>query len=145
MSLPNFLSIQFLHAAFSKYNLKSLRFLISGAAPLSGSLVKATVAKLKSVGATVVISQGQITQCHTLARDLNMFGCIGYGLTETTPTSHVLDLEHYLSKLGSVGRILPNLEARLVREDGVDVEEGQPGELWLRGPSVMKVRGHVNP
>lgn len=37
--------------------------------------------------------------------------------------------------------MLPNLEARLVvdEEGGVDAEEGHPGELWLRGPTVMKV------
>lgn len=39
--------------------------------------------------------------------------------------------------------MLPNLEARLVVDgdgDGnIDAEEGQPGELWVRGPSVMKV------
>jgi len=37
--------------------------------------------------------------------------------------------------------MLPNLEARLVvdEEGAVDAEEGQPGELWLRGPTVMKV------
>lgn len=37
--------------------------------------------------------------------------------------------------------MLPNLEARLVvdEEGRVDAEEGQPGELWLRGPTVMKV------
>lgn len=37
--------------------------------------------------------------------------------------------------------LLPNLEARLVDDDGVDVRvgQGERGELWIRGPSVMKV------
>jgi long-subunit acyl-CoA synthetase (AMP-forming) len=44
-------------------------------------------------------------------------------------------------KIGSVGVLLPNLEVRIVTEDGSrDVEDGQPGELWMRGPTVMKVR-----
>jgi 4-coumarate--CoA ligase len=44
-------------------------------------------------------------------------------------------------KMGSVGVLLPNLELRLVAERGDhDVEDGQPGELWVRGPAVMKVR-----
>ena len=43
--------------------------------------------------------------------------------------------------------LLPNLEARLVRGDtnsvdsknAEDVRPGEPGELWIRGPSIMKV------
>ena len=44
-----------------------------------------------------------------------------------------------LSKAGAVGVPLPNLEVRLVGDDGVDVKPGAAGELWLRGPTVMKV------
>jgi acyl-CoA synthetase (AMP-forming)/AMP-acid ligase II len=47
-----------------------------------------------------------------------------------------------ITKVGSVGVLLPNLESRIVsNEDGVDVDakEGEPGELWIRGPTVMKV------
>ena len=63
-----------------------------------------------------------------------------YGLTETSPTSHLLPSEAFLRKVGSVGVLLPNLEARIVVDsDGlVDADEGQPGELWLRGPTIMK-------
>ena len=48
-----------------------------------------------------------------------------------------------MSKIGSVGVLLPRLEARLV-VDGegngdIDAAEGAPGEIWIRGPSVMKV------
>jgi len=41
---------------------------------------------------------------------------------------------------GSIGKLLPTFEARLVdTETGEDVREaGQAGELWVRGPSVMK-------
>lgn len=46
---------------------------------------------------------------------------------------------NHITKSGSVGRLLPNLEARLVGENGDDVEVGQPGEIWVRGPIVMKV------
>lgn len=40
--------------------------------------------------------------------------------------------------VGSIGYLLPNLEARLVGEDGHDAKKGEPGEIWLRGPSIMK-------
>jgi long-subunit acyl-CoA synthetase (AMP-forming) len=42
------------------------------------------------------------------------------------------------NRQGFVGRLIPTFQARLVSEDGHDVEKGKSGELWLRGPSVMK-------
>ena len=56
-----------------------------------------------------------------------------------SPAVHILPQDRFLSKAGSVGVLIPNLEARLVGDDGVDVKPGEPGELWLRGPTVMKV------
>ena len=43
--------------------------------------------------------------------------------------------------IGSVGVLFPNMEARLVGDDGNDVPQGESstGELWLRGPNVTKV------
>jgi acyl-[acyl-carrier-protein]-phospholipid O-acyltransferase/long-chain-fatty-acid--[acyl-carrier-protein] ligase len=55
----------------------------------------------------------------------------GYGLTETSP---VLALNTPMfNKFGSVGRLLPSMEARLEKVEGVD--EG--GRLFVRGPNVM--------
>lgn len=34
---------------------------------------------------------------------------------------------------------MPNLEARLVQDDGTDAPLGEKGEIWMRGPVVMKV------
>jgi len=56
-----------------------------------------------------------------------------------SPVSHIIPHDKFLSKAGSCGILLPNLEARLVGDDGVDVTPGERGELWLRGPTVMKV------
>jgi long-chain acyl-CoA synthetase len=59
-----------------------------------------------------------------------------YGLTEThSPATILLDSE-FRRKPGSVGRPLPCADARVVGDDGSDVAEGQPGELWIRGPMV---------
>ena len=63
-------------------------------------------------------------------------------MTETSPTTHVLPAKDYIRKVGSIGPLLPNLEARLVIEDTQEAATGEPGELWLRGPSIMK--GYLN-
>lgn len=63
----------------------------------------------------------------------------GYGLTETSPSTHVITIETFRSKAGSIGPLLPNLEARLVNNDINEAREGESGELWIRGPTIMKV------
>ncbi len=60
----------------------------------------------------------------------------GYGLTEAAPavTSNAVGPS---AKPGSIGLPLPGVEVRLVDEDGEDVEEGDPGEIEIRGPNVF--------
>jgi acyl-CoA synthetase (AMP-forming)/AMP-acid ligase II len=65
----------------------------------------------------------------------------GYGMTETSPVTHVSPLER--NKPGTVGVLLPNTEARIVDLDTEqDAEPGGRGELCVRGPQVMK--GYLN-
>lgn len=60
-----------------------------------------------------------------------------WGLTETTGAITAMDpgLGEYT---GSVSGLVANHEARLVGEDGKDVEPGTSGEVWVRGPVVTK-------
>lgn len=60
----------------------------------------------------------------------------GMGLTETSPTVFLTDLEHALSKAGSVGKPALHTEIRVVDETGEDVDTDDVGELWVRGPNV---------
>ncbi|KAJ1337075.1 hypothetical protein BSLG_006835 [Batrachochytrium salamandrivorans] len=101
------------HPIVSKYNLTSVRRIMSGAAPLGRELSEATSKRFK-----VPVVQG-------------------YGLTETSPVAHACPMDQVVD--GSVGFLVPSMEARIV---DVDTGKGQPGELWLRGPNVMK--GYIN-
>ncbi len=60
----------------------------------------------------------------------------GYGLTETSPALTFTGIGG-VAKPGSIGRPLDGVELRLVDEDGEDVEEGDPGEIVVRGPNVF--------
>jgi long-chain acyl-CoA synthetase len=59
-----------------------------------------------------------------------------YGLTEAGPGVATSALGEEIPP-GSIGRPLPGVEVRLVDEDGRDVEEGDPGEIVVRGPNVF--------
>ena len=50
---------------------------------------------------------------------------------------HYSEWEKYA---GFVGKLLPNVQARLVLDDDVtDAPMGEPGEIWVKGPNIMKV------
>ena len=61
----------------------------------------------------------------------------GYGLTETSPvaTANPLDIKDYT---GSIGMPMPSTELTLRDDDGRDMPTGEPGEICVRGPQVMK-------
>ena len=61
----------------------------------------------------------------------------GYGATETSSVAVANSAEDYLRHPDSVGVAVPADDLRVVGEDGQDVAEGQPGELWIRGPNVV--------
>jgi long-chain acyl-CoA synthetase len=65
----------------------------------------------------------------------------GYGLTECAPlvTISPYDLDGYN---GSIGLPAPSTLLRIVGEDGQDMPVGESGELWVKGPQVMK--GYYN-
>jgi len=102
-----------------QYDLSSLKLVSSGAAPLPTELAYGVRKRLEARGAHVNITNG-------------------YGMTETSCASHLVSVNKAWEKMGSVGQLFSNLEARLVDDDGKDVPVGQRGEIWLRGPVIMK-------
>lgn len=63
-------------------------------------------------------------------------------MTEVTTVLGMVPSEGF-ENAGSAGRPAPNMEVRIVDEDGNDLpqSESSVGELWIRGPNVMKARG----
>ena len=62
-----------------------------------------------------------------------------YGLTEVSGASHLGSRDPARNKPGSIGGLIGNAEARVVSpETGADVAHGEPGEVWIRGPFVMR-------
>ncbi|MDD8024908.1 MAG: AMP-binding protein [Acidobacteriota bacterium] len=59
----------------------------------------------------------------------------GYGLTEAAPVISANSLTHH--KLGSSGRVMPNLEIRICDSDGNSLPTGASGEIVVRGENVM--------
>ena len=64
----------------------------------------------------------------------------GYGLTETSPVAALNVPNEY--RTGSVGKPVPGLSVRIVDDAGIDCMVGDSGEVWLKGPMVM--RGYYN-
>jgi fatty-acyl-CoA synthase len=61
-----------------------------------------------------------------------------FGQTEMSPVTCVLEGKDALRKLGSVGRPVPSVLARVVDTDMGDVPAGEVGEIVYRGPGLMR-------
>ncbi|WP_281646162.1 AMP-binding protein [Parendozoicomonas sp. Alg238-R29] len=91
-------------------------------------------------GLKVTMSGGTALQEDTARRWESMTDCRiseGYGLTECSPIVSVNPLGK-ASQPGTAGLPLPSTEVRFINEEGNDVVLGEPGELCVRGPQVMK-------
>ena len=120
------------HPLVDQYDLSSLESILSGAAPLDEQLALAVEQRLRK-GADTGVTVAQ-----------------GYGMTELSPVSHTTPDSDAMPPgvtvdvpKGSVGFAIPNTECRLIDPNtGEDAAPGERGELWVRGPQVMK--GYLN-
>jgi 4-coumarate--CoA ligase len=106
------------HPVVDKYDLSTVRMMNSGAAPLTKELVNAFYDRLK-----IPVKQG-------------------YGLSETSPTTHTQPWADWNKTIGSVGTLLPYQTAKYMNDKEEEVPAGQVGELWIKGPNVFK--GYLN-
>jgi acyl-CoA synthetase (AMP-forming)/AMP-acid ligase II len=102
-----------------RHDLSSLQLINSGAAPLSAELAQAAAER---VGCPVVQ---------------------GYGMTESSPVTHVTPKGPSRNRPGSIGPPVPNTECRIVDvATGAELGPGEEGEVCVRGPQVM--RGYID-
>lgn len=105
------------HPLVDRYDLSALRTITSGAAPLGADLARECAARL---------------------------GCVvkqGYGLTETSPVTHVNPADRV--KFASVGVCAPNTRAKIVdAASGAELGPNEQGEILVHGPQVM--RGYLD-
>jgi acyl-CoA synthetase (AMP-forming)/AMP-acid ligase II len=62
----------------------------------------------------------------------------GYGITECSPNIAQVRVDAPPRSDNSVGPMFPGVEARVIGSDGQPVPAGEVGELWVRGPNIMK-------
>jgi long-chain acyl-CoA synthetase len=98
--------------ARGEYNVSSLRYCISGGAALPHALLQ----KVETLMKVSVLE--------------------GYGLTETSPVISVNTIKEG-SVVGSVGPVLPNVQVKIVDEQGQIAPPGSAGEILVKGSTVM--------
>ena len=62
----------------------------------------------------------------------------GYGLTETSSVSTMNAGDDYFRKPESVGPPVPVVDVKVVEENGAEAPPGEVGELWIKGPNIVK-------
>jgi len=115
---PTMYAVLLAHPKINSFNLSSVRFCISGSAPLPPDIQKRWME----------VTKGVLVE--------------GYGLTESSPVTHCNPLDPTLKtvKVGSIGLPWLDTDAKIMdMETGEkELSPGQDGELVVQGPQVMK-------
>ena len=106
---------------FDQYDISSLKRITYGASPMPPELMKKAMEKIGPIF-------------------IQDFGCAEGGLMTLLPEAdHVVDgPPEKTRRLGSCGKGLPELDVRVLDEDGRDAKPGEIGELTVKGDTVMK-------
>jgi acyl-CoA synthetase (AMP-forming)/AMP-acid ligase II len=100
---------------------------------------------LKFPALRIISSSGAPLQPALKSQVESLFGMVlhnGYGVTECSPNISQAKVGEHRTDT-SVGQVLPGVEVQLVGSDQQPVLDGEVGELWVRGPNVMKGYYHA--
>lgn len=112
LAVPAMLNFMLQVPGFEKYDTSSLRWILSGAAPVPVALME----RYAELGIEI----------HQI-----------YGLTETCGPACVIDAENALAKIGSTGKPFFHTEVRIAKPEGGTCAPGEAGEILVRAPHVM--------
>jgi long-chain acyl-CoA synthetase len=122
--VPTMINMVLNHPAVAEHDTSSLRSMLYGASPMPTELLRQAMAAIPA-------GWGQ-----------------AYGMTEAaplvtylTPEDHAAGAsgtEPYATRLRSAGRPIVGVEAEVRRPDGTGCDVAEPGEIWVRGPNIMK-------
>ncbi|HPN86364.1 MAG TPA: AMP-binding protein [Smithellaceae bacterium] len=112
-AVPRLFMGMLFHDKLKEYNLSSLRFGITGGSPMAPELFA------------------------EFEKHLGIRVLEGYGLTETSPCC-IFTMPDKVQKPGSIGTVLPGVQAKVLDDAGGDVPAGVVGELVVRGDVVMQ-------
>ncbi len=113
LAVPAMLNFMLQIPKFEDYDYSSLRWMMTGAAPVPVALTK---------------------RYHELGIGILQV----YGLTESCGPACLMDAENALRKPESTGRAFFHTEIRIVGEDGKDCAPGEAGEVWVNGKHIMR-------
>ena len=104
------------HPRIGEFDMTSLRLAVTGAAPVPVELIRRMRAEL---GFETIVT--------------------GYGLTEATGIATMCRHDDDPETISTTsGRAIPDVEVRIVNDEGAEVPRGEPGEVVIRGYNIMR-------
>ncbi|KAL0829237.1 hypothetical protein ABMA28_004062 [Loxostege sticticalis] len=118
--VPSLLAFLATHPMVKKEHLQSVETVMVGAAPTTDSMLEKFLLKCEKTKEEIRLLQG-------------------YGMTESSPVSLMTPYVYPYNKVGSVGQLICSTQGRIVSlVNGEMLGPHKSGELWIRGPQVMK-------
>ena len=127
MMVPTMLKMLMDQPKFNEYDLSSLKVITYGAAPMPLEVIKKAISEFPNT--RFINAFGQTETASTIT----MLPPDDHDIKESDP-----DYEKKLKRLASIGKPLPDVEVKIVDEDGKDVAVGENGEIVARGDRLMK-------